>query len=179
MVAKPSKPDDIVVRFSHSRKRYECQSILVEEPALQRAESDCLADADAREQRRLREAVRREEQDAAFVAEFTHALQRRYPGCPAAEAAQIAGHACQKYLGRVGRSAAAKELAPEAIDLAVAAHVRHSHTTYDALLGQGWERQATRAAVRDAVLTVLEDWSRSTTASTHKKIPSPNGDHIS
>ncbi len=168
-----------IVRFSRSRKRYERQGILVEEPALQKAEADCLADADAREQRRLREAVRREEQDAAFVAEFVDALQRRYPGCPGAEATQIAGHACQKYSGRVGRSAAAKEFAPEAIDLAVAAHVRHRHTTYDALLAQGWERQAARSAVRDAVQAVLEDWSRSTTASTHKKTPSPNGDHIS
>ncbi len=148
------------MRFSRSRKRYERQGILVEEPALQRAESDCLADANAREQRRRREAVRREEQDAAFVAEFAAALQRRYPGCPAAEAAQIAGHACRRYLGRVGRSAAAKELAPEAIDLAVAAHLRHGHTPYDALLAQGWERQDARSAVRDAVQAVLEDWTQ-------------------
>ncbi len=149
----------IVVRFSRSRKRYERQGILVEEPALQRAEEDCLADADAREQRRLREAVRREEQDATFVTEFTNSIQLRYPGCPAAEASQIAGHACQKYSGRVGRSAAAKDFAPETIDLAVAAHVRHRHTPYDALLAQGWERQAARAAVRDAVRAVLEGWS--------------------
>ncbi|NMF83456.1 DUF2293 domain-containing protein [Nodosilinea sp. P-1105] len=149
----------IVVRFSRSRKRYERQGILVEEPALERAESDCLADADAREQRRLRAAVRREEQDAAFVTEFTNSIQRRYPGCPAAEAAQIAGHACQKYSGRVGRSAAAKDFAPESTDLAVAAHVRHCHTPYDALLAQGWERQAARGAVWDAVQAVLENWS--------------------
>lgn len=134
----------IVVRFSRSRQRYERQGSLVEEPALQRAEEECLADADAREQRRRREAFRGEERDAAFVAEFALQIQLRYSGCPAAEAMQIVGHACQKNSGRVGRSAAAKEFAPEAIDLAVAAHVRHSHTTYDGLLAQGWKRQAAR-----------------------------------
>ena len=149
----------IVVRFSRSRQRYERQGILVEEPALQRAEEECLADADAREQRRLREAIRREDQDAAFVAEFAHQIQLRYPGCPAAAAMQIAGHACQKYSGRVGRSAAAKEFASEAIDLAVAAHVRHGHTNYDDLLAMGWERCTARDAVRDEVQAVLGHWS--------------------
>jgi len=149
-----------IVRFSRSRKRYERQGILVEEPALQRAEAECLGDADAREQRRLREAVRREEQDAAFIAEFADALQRRYPGCPAAEATQIAGHACQKYSGRVGRSAAAQEFAPEAIDLAVAARVRHGHTNYDELLAIGWERCAARDEVRGDVQVVLGNWSQ-------------------
>lgn len=148
----------IVVRFSRSRQRYERQGILVEEPVLQRAEDDCLADADAREQRRLREAIRREEQDAAFIAEFAHCIQQRYPGCPAAEATQIAGHACQKYSGRVGRSAAAKEFAADAIDLAVAAHVRHGHTNYDELLAMGWDRRAARDAVRGNVQAVLGHW---------------------
>jgi len=152
----------IVVRFSRSRKRYERQGILVEEPALQRAEEECLADADAREQHRLRAAVRREQQDVAFVAEFADQIQLRYPGCPAAEAMQIAGHACQKYSGRVGRSAAAKAFAPEAIDLAVAAHVRHGHTPYDKLLAQGWERREARDQVREMVQSVLEQWSQST-----------------
>jgi hypothetical protein len=74
---------------------------------------------------------------------------------------QIAGRACQKYSGRVGRSAAAKEFAPEAIDLAVAAHVRHCHTTYDELLAQGWERRDARDAVREEVQAVLEEWGQS------------------
>jgi len=37
----------------------------------------------------------------------------------------IVVHACRRYSGRVGRSAAAKEFRVEAIDLAVRAHVLH------------------------------------------------------
>jgi hypothetical protein len=152
----------VVLHFSRSRKRYERQGILVEEPALQRAEEECLADAAAREQRRLREATRREAQDAALIAEFARQIQLAYPGCPAPEATQIASHACQKYSGRVGRSAAAKAFVPEAITFAVAAHVRHCHTDYDQLLVQGWERHAAREQVRATVQSVLENWSQST-----------------
>jgi hypothetical protein len=150
----------VVVRFSRSRKRYERQGILVEEPALQRAEEECLADAAAREQRRLREATRREAQDAALIADFARQIQLAYPGCSTLEATQIASHACQKYSGRVGRSAAAKALAPEAITLAVVAHVRHCHTDYDQLLAQGWERHVARDQVRATVQSVLENWSQ-------------------
>ena len=38
----------VVVQFSRTRKRYERQSVLVEEAALERAEQECLADAEAR-----------------------------------------------------------------------------------------------------------------------------------
>lgn len=77
--------------------------------------------------------------DERYRAEFARYVRDRYPSCPPAEAAAIAEHACSKYSGRVGRTAAAKEFAPEAIDLAVRAHVRHGHTRYDDLLGSGDE----------------------------------------
>ena len=38
----------VVVQFSRTRKRYERQGVLVEEAALERAEQECLADAEAR-----------------------------------------------------------------------------------------------------------------------------------
>jgi hypothetical protein len=44
------------------------------------------------------------------------------------------------------------------MDLAVAAHVRHGHTTYDTLLAQGWERHAARDAVRDEVKRLIGQW---------------------
>ena len=49
----------VVLKWSGARKRYERQELLVEEAALQQAEIDCLADEEARAQRRLREAERR------------------------------------------------------------------------------------------------------------------------
>jgi hypothetical protein len=58
----------IVVRFSRSRGRYERQGILVEEAALERAEQECLADAQQRARRRERDEVRRAEDDRKLAA---------------------------------------------------------------------------------------------------------------
>ena len=148
----------VVVRFSRTRKRYEREGLLVEPAAVERAEQECLSDEDQREAARRRAAQYREHVDEKYLAEFTKRLRERYPRCPAEEADAIARHACQKYSGRVGRSAAAKELQPEAIDLAVRAHVRHAHTGYDALMARGHDRVDARAEVKLLVEDVLECW---------------------
>ena len=150
----------VVLRFSRSRKRYERQGILVEEGALERAEQECLSDAEARRLARDRAAERRQELDSAYVQKFARRIGELFPGCPSDEQHLIAEHACQKYSGRVGRSAVAKELDSEAVQLAVRAHVRHVHTTYDALLARGVSRTDGRAAVGDVVAECLERWKR-------------------
>lgn len=149
----------VVVRFSRARKRYERQGVLVEEPALERAERECLADAAARERARERAAERREDLDARYVSEFAERLGVSYPGCPAPERRAIAEHACRKYSGRIGRSAAATQFDPHALALAVRAHVRHRYTPYDELLARGTDRGDARAAVRGVVDEVLERWN--------------------
>jgi hypothetical protein len=64
---------------------------------------------------------------------------------------KIAQHACEKYSGRVGRSAAAREFDPQAVTFAVRAHVRHQHTNYDELLFGGYDRHNARAMVEECV----------------------------
>lgn len=54
----------VVLKWSRARKRYERQGLLVEEHALEQAEKECLADAEARERRKQREAERRAEFDS-------------------------------------------------------------------------------------------------------------------
>jgi hypothetical protein len=81
-----------------------------------------------------------------------------FPGCPGDEQHTIAVHACKKYSGRVGRSAAAKELERGAVELAVRAHVRHVHTQYDELLSRGVSRGDARALVAELVTKRLERW---------------------
>ena len=147
-----------VVRFSRARKRNERQGTLVEESALRRAEQECLADSEARARARERRAEREVKIDAEFRREFARRIQERYPGCPAEESTVIAEHACVKHSGRVGRSAAAKEFVPEAIDLAVRAHVRHVHTSYDELLATGWDRRDARSVIRHDVDAFLVSW---------------------
>jgi hypothetical protein len=148
----------VVLRWSRSRRRYERQGILVEEEALQQAEAACLSDEEARAARRKREAERRRALDAAYVDAFAAAVARRYPGAPPGTARAVAEHACSIHSGRVGRSAAAKRLDPEAIDLAVRAHVRHRFTDYDGHLMRGVERDEARAMVADRVEAILAAW---------------------
>ena len=155
---KHSRLRAVLVRFSRARKRYERQGILVEEAALARAEQECLADADARERQRERRAEREAQMDEGYRQRFAARVAELYPGCPPAEATAIAEHACLKYSGRIGRSAAAKELDASAVELAVRAHVRHVHTRYDDLLFDGRDRHAARSAVHDDVERVMEAW---------------------
>lgn len=150
----------VVVRFSRSRNRYERQGVLVEEQALARAEQECLSDAEARQLARDRAAERREKLDAEYVAAFAQRVGDLFPGCPIEEQQEIAEHACRKYSGRVGRSAAAKELQASAIDLAVQAHVRHRHTQYDELLQNGVDRDEARARVAAVVTECLDTWQQ-------------------
>jgi hypothetical protein len=157
---KHSALSAVVLKWSRARKRYERQGVLVEDQALDQAEQECLADADARARRREREAARRIELDHEYVEQFARRVRELYPACPPGRETAIAEHACLKYSGRVGRSAAAKELDEEAVRLAVAAHVRHRETDYDALLLRGIERWEAGQDVAAAVATVTARWER-------------------
>jgi len=155
---KHSTLSAVVLKWSRARKRYERQGLLVEEPALVQAESECLKDKDIRERRRVRDALRRVDLDRAYVKRFTEAIRQLYPKCPAKTTRAIAEHACTLHSGRIGRSAAAKALDEDAVRLAVTAHVRHVETPYDTLLMSGRDRFEARLEVEDKVQSVLEKW---------------------
>lgn len=150
----------VVVKWSQARKRYERQGILVEEEALAKAEQECEADAPAREERQRRAAEHRAELDEGFVQQFATRVRELFPGAPKGREHEIAAHACRKYSGRVGRSAAAKELDEDAVRLAVAAHVRHRETGYDTLMMRGRDRFEARGVVRDQVEGILRLWAQ-------------------
>lgn len=150
----------VVLKFSRTRKRHERQGVLVEPEGLEKAQAECLADAELRAARQQREATRRAMLDREYVAEFATAVRRLFPGCPADTAEKVAEHACRKYSGRVGRSAAAKRLDPEAVFLAVQAHVRHRNTDYDMLLMQGYTRTEARFEVQNRAGELLDLWRR-------------------
>ncbi len=155
---KHSTLSAVVLKWSRARKRYERQGLLVEALALEQAEKECLADSDARQRRQERDAIRRAELDTEYVAQFAGRVRELYPVCPAGRENEIAEHACLKFSGRVGRTAAAKDLEPEAIRLAVIAHIRHAETKYDQLMADGYDRQDARAQVAGDIDQVLERW---------------------
>lgn len=150
----------VVLKWSRARKRYERQGILVQEAALATAEQECLSDSDAREHRRQRDAERREELDGKYVDEFAISIRKLFPNSPPGVEILIAEHACLKFSGRVGRTAAAKKLDETVLRLAVAAHVRHTLTNYDALLAQGYERFEARKLIADEVELILNAWQK-------------------
>jgi hypothetical protein len=93
-----------------------------------------------------------------YVNRFAQRIRELFPRCPEGTEQAIAEHACLKYSGRVGRTAAAKALDEEAVRLAVIAHIRHEATSYDDLLAQGFERWEARAAVASEVQAILFQW---------------------
>ena len=150
----------VVVQWARARKRYERQGILVTPAAIDRAETECLADEELRARQRERAAARREVEDHEYELAVAGKLIELFPGCPPPEAAQIAAWTCRKHSGRVGRSAAAKEFDPQALRLAVIAHIRHEHTRYDELLMQYGDRQQAREMVRAEIEKRLAGWEK-------------------
>lgn len=130
----------------------------MEEDALDQAERACLADEDSRARRKLRDQQRRAEWDAKLQVRAAAEIRRHYPGCPQDRAEEIAGHAFTRGSGRIGRSAAGRDLDPEALDLAVAAAIRHVDTPYDELMMNGVDRAEARARVRPEVERVIAGW---------------------
>ena len=148
----------VVVRFNRRKSRYERQGVLVEEAGLVRAERRCLADAEARRRRRVRDARRRAREDARFAEAFAAEIRRLFPGCPADRARDIAAHASVRGSGRVGRSAAGRALSEGAVTSAVVASVRHLDTRYDQLLMSGVPRREARHRIAVVVETRLREW---------------------
>lgn len=155
---KHSPLSAIVLKFNRSRKRYERQGLLVSKEALVQAEEECIADADQRAARREIAAGQRVVVDQRLVQQMSAAILNQFPLCPSQAAHQIAAHAAERGSGRVGRSAAGRELDPKAITLAVIAHIRHVHTSYDSLLMRGVDRQDAREQIRGQLDQVLLQW---------------------
>jgi len=148
----------IVLKWSHTRKRYERQGLLVEEQALNQAEQECLADSEVRGRRRERAAEKRAYIDEQYVQVFAEKVRKLFPGSPLGREKIIAEHACLKYSGRIGRTESAKKLDEEAIQLAVIAHIRHTETKYDEFLSKGYERRDARGQVKEMVHKILMEW---------------------
>lgn len=158
--AKHSALSAVVLKWSRARKRYERQGMLVTAEGREAAEQECLADHDVRTRRRERAAGRRAELDEEYVNQFAARVRELFPSCPPGREQAVAEHACRKYSGRVGRSAAAKSLDETAVRLAIVAHIRHAETPYDELLAEGRDRLEARARVEEQVRTVLALWER-------------------
>lgn len=94
--------------------------------------------------------------DGATRSEFDAALRAQFPVMPEEDAEKVLRRALKKHSGRVGRTG--KLGLEDKVRLAVAAHVRHTHTEYDTLVRGEKSREQARRAVYDAVREVLARW---------------------
>jgi hypothetical protein len=157
---KYSSKTAVVVRWSRARKRYERQGIMAETAAIEKAEQECLEDADERAAARVRNAQRRTKEDEELVVRMKEEIAKLFPGCPAEEVATIAEHTAVRGSGRVGRSEAGRSLAADALTAAVIASIRHRHTNYDNLLAFGTPRPIARQQIAEKIDQVLERWRK-------------------
>ena len=132
--------------------------MLVETSGLEKAERECLEDADERASARVRGAERRRKQDVELAAQMTKQISMLFPGCPASEVAEIAAHTARRGSGRVGRTAAGRNLEEGAMTLAVVAAIRHKHTRYDELLASGIDRVSARERIAVVAEEILARW---------------------
>lgn len=78
------------------------------------------------------------------------ALRALVPGIPLADAEAVISLAERRHM---------KDLPPStALWLALGSHVRHSHTDYDRLLGEGYDRDSARFFVVEETDAVLSSW---------------------
>jgi hypothetical protein len=148
----------VVVKFARARGRYERQGALVEEAALQKAEAECLSDADGRARKRERAAILRVDEEEKVATALALRILELFPRCPPEEARTIAEHAAERGSGRIGRTAAGRRLEDESVRLAVIASIRHRHTNYDEILMETADRPGARAQVRDQIHEILRAW---------------------
>ncbi|KAL2006875.1 hypothetical protein VTN00DRAFT_9543 [Thermoascus crustaceus] len=100
------------------------------------------------------DAVRqRDEKDTKQAREL---LRAQFPAMPAASLETVVNHAFLKGSGRVGRTS--KRTDERKAELAVEAHIRHTHTPYEELLDAGMDREEARELVWDTIQQIKAEW---------------------
>jgi len=155
---KHSELCGVVFIWNQRRRRYERKGQYVQAQAIEKAQSECAADADKRAEKNKKAAVVREVQDKEYILAFAKAIRQHYPNCPEKREIAIAQHACEKYSGRVGRTANAKQFDAKMIDRAVEAHIRHAETNYDDQFGHGRRKKEIRSDVRFTIDRIMLRW---------------------
>lgn len=94
--------------------------------------------------------------DAASIDAAAAELEEQFPKMPEKEKVLVLKHGFRKHSGRVGRTGTIS--LPRKVLLAVIAHVRHRHTTYDSLLARGMKRNVARKVVNRKIEKIMRDW---------------------
>lgn len=148
----------VLFAWNKRRKRFERKGQYVTAQAIELARKECEADQEKRDAKNEKLTVKREAEDLVYVTAFSLVIRERYPNCPKNREVEIAQHACEKYSGRVGRTAHAKQFDEEMIDRAVEAHIRHQETNYENQFNKGKTKRVIRSEVKQDINEVLQKW---------------------
>ena len=94
--------------------------------------------------------------DATDQAKAAAEIALQFPKMPEVEKETILQHGFRKHSGRVGRASAVP--LEKKVLLAVTAHVRHKHTSYDILLKGGKNRNQAREMTKDVIHKKMHEW---------------------
>ena len=94
--------------------------------------------------------------DATEMVKVADELGRQFPSIPDRDRARVLEHGFKKHSGRVGRTG--RISLQEKVLLAVIAHIRHQHTTYDSLLRDGKHREAARRLTGKEINPIMRKW---------------------
>ncbi|KAJ4377478.1 hypothetical protein N0V83_000303 [Neocucurbitaria cava] len=97
-----------------------------------------------------------EKRDAADIGKAAAELHSQFPKIPEKDKEKVLKHGFKKHSGRVGRTSSIP--LSRKVLLAVIAHVRHQHTTYDTLLSGGEDRDMARKKTRKQIETIMREW---------------------
>ncbi|KAK7431435.1 hypothetical protein QQZ08_001925 [Neonectria magnoliae] len=111
-------------------------------------------DEDRATRDRRQDKVRR--RDEATEKEFETAIRKLFPHIPEEDIQKTIKRALEKRSGRVGRTGLLD--LDQKVQLAVAAHVRHSHTEYDKLIRGKMNRKRARNAINSQATQILSRW---------------------
>jgi len=98
-------------------------------------------------------------EDTEYESAVANKLSELFPSCPPREAAQIAAWTCRKHSGRVGRSAAARNLTAGVAVGRYRAHPSRAHALRRASHALRRPRKC-RNRVRDEIEKVIASWER-------------------
>lgn len=150
----------VVQEWNQKRKRYERLGQFVEPSAILKAKAECESDQTERESKNAKAAVKRAVEDREYRQLFAIEIRKLFPSMPTGRETAIAEHACEKYSGRVGRTASAKEFDEDMITRAVVAHIRHAETNYDNEFGKGKRKREIREDIRPEINLMMRRWKR-------------------
>ncbi|KAJ5725058.1 uncharacterized protein N7483_006415 [Penicillium malachiteum] len=97
-----------------------------------------------------------EARDIKIISRSRDLLREEYPSMPAESLEIILNHAFLKGSGRVGRTSIKSD--DRKAELAVEAHIRHTHTPYDELLDGGMKREKARKIVWPTIQRIKKLW---------------------